>query len=69
MNPSVDVKAHTEIYDNLVTYASVSKKDVKTVAVKKLEDELKKAQEKAEKLEKELPEIASKRRSDDRGSL
>ena len=60
MNPSVDVKAHTEIYDNLVTYASVSKKDVKTVAVKKLEDELKKAQEKAEKLEKELGEANQK---------
>ena len=60
MNASVDVKAHTETYDNLVTYASVSKKAVKTAAVKKLEDELKKAQEKADKLEKELGEANQK---------
>ena len=54
MNSKVDVKAHTETYDNLVTYSSVKKEEVKTTAVKKLEDELKKAQEKADKLEKEL---------------
>ena len=46
MNSKVDVKAHTETYDNLVTYSSVKKEEVKTTAVKKLEDELKKAQEK-----------------------
>ena len=56
MNSKVDVKAHTETYDNLVTYSSVKKEEVKTTAVKKLEDELKKAQEKADKLEKELGE-------------
>ena len=50
MNSKVDVKAHTETYDNLVTYSSVKKEEVKTTAVKKLEDELKKAQEKADKL-------------------
>ena len=60
MNPTVDVKAHTETYDNLVTYSSVEKAAVKTTAVKKLEDELKKAQEKADKLEKELGEANQK---------
>lgn len=60
MNPTVDVKAHTETYDNLVTYSSVKKEEVKTTAVKKLEDELKKAQEKADKLEKELGEANQK---------
>ena len=54
------VKAHTETYDNLVTYSSVKKEEVKTTAVKKLEDELKKAQEKADKLEKELGEANQK---------
>ena len=38
MNSKVDVKAHTETYDNLVTYSSVKKEEVKTTAVKKLED-------------------------------
>ena len=37
-----------------------AKKAVKTAAVKKLEDELKKAQEKADKLEKELGEANQK---------
>ena len=60
MNSKVDVKAHTETYDNLVTYSSVKKEEVKTTAVKKLEDELKKAQEKADKLEKELGEANQK---------
>ena len=60
MNSTVDVKAHTETYDNLVTYSSVKKEEVKTTAVKKLEDELKKAQEKADKLEKELGEANQK---------
>lgn len=60
MNATVDVKAHTETYDNLVTYSSVKKEEVKTTAVKKLEDELKKAQEKADKLEKELGEANQK---------
>ncbi len=60
MNAKVDVKAHTETYDNLVTYSSVKKEEVKTTAVKKLEDELKKAQEKADKLEKELGEANQK---------
>ena len=60
MNPTVDVKAHTETYDNLVTYSSIKKEEVKTTAVKKLEDELKKAQEKADKLEKELGEANQK---------
>ena len=60
MNSKVDVKAHTETYDNLVTYSSVKKEEVKTTAVKKLEDELKKAQEKADKLEKELGEVNQK---------
>ena len=60
MNSKVDVKAHTEPYDNLVTYSSVKKEEVKTTAVKKLEDELKKAQEKADKLEKELGEANQK---------
>ena len=54
MNSKVDVKAHTETYDNLVTYSSVKKEEVKTTAVKKLEDELKKAQEKADKLQAKL---------------
>ena len=60
MNSKVDVKAHTETYDNMVTYSSVKKEEVKTTAVKKLEDELKKAQEKADKLEKELGEANQK---------
>ena len=60
MYSTVDVKAHTETYDNLVTYSSVKKEEVKTTAVKKLEDELKKAQEKADKLEKELGEANQK---------
>ena len=60
MNSKGDVKAHTETYDNLVTYSSVKKEEVKTTAVKKLEDELKKAQEKADKLEKELGEANQK---------
>ena len=60
MNSKVDVKAHTETYDNLVTYSSVKKEEVKTTAVKKLEDELKKSQEKADKLEKELGEANQK---------
>ncbi len=60
MNSTVDVKAHTETYDNLVTYSSIKKEEVKTTAVKKLEDELKKAQEKADKLEKELGEANQK---------
>ena len=60
MNSKVDVKAHTETYDNLVTYSSLKKEEVKTTAVKKLEDELKKAQEKADKLEKELGEANQK---------
>ena len=60
MNSKVDVKAHTETYDNLVTYSSVKKEEVKTTAVKKLEDELKKAQERADKLEKELGEANQK---------
>ena len=60
MNSKVDVKAHTETYDNLVTYSSVKKEEVKTNAVKKLEDELKKSQEKADKLEKELGEANQK---------
>ena len=60
MNSKVDVKAHTETYDNLLTYSSVKKEEVKTTAVKKLEDELKKAQEKADKLEKELGEANQK---------
>ncbi len=60
MYSTVDVKAHTETYDNLVNYSSVKKEEVKTTAVKKLEDELKKAQEKADKLEKELGEANQK---------
>ena len=60
MNSTVEVKAHTETYDNLVTYSSIKKEEVKTTAVKKLEDELKKAQEKADKLEKELGEANQK---------
>ena len=60
MYSTVDVKAHTETYDNLVTYSSVKKEEAKTTAVKKLEDELKKAQEKADKLEKELGEANQK---------
>lgn len=54
MYDSVDVKAHTETYDNLVTYASVKKASVKSAAVNKLEAELEQMKEKAEKLEAEL---------------
>lgn len=47
MNDSVDVKAHSDIYTDLVTYTSVQKDAVKTSVVNNLEKELEEAKKAA----------------------
>lgn len=51
MYDSVDVKAHTSTYDNLISYRAESKAAVKSAAVNKLEQEVQELKDKAEKLE------------------
>lgn len=54
MYDSVDVQAHTETYDNLITYSAVQKASVKSAEINRMEEEVAQLKDKAEKLEAQL---------------
>ncbi len=60
MYDSVDVKAHTETYNNLVSYKTVEKTAIKSAAVNNLETQLEEAKKEAEAAKKAAEEAAKK---------